>query len=125
MVGFKKRQAGLTGLSIMMLLVLIGFIAMFLIRLAPVYIENFSVNSSLNSLKSDPETKGSTESQLRDRLMKRFDVNDVNRVKSDDVTIDRDGTRYTIDVAYDVQVPFLYNIDFLVHFDDTAEIETR
>ncbi len=121
----KQQQTGLTLISWMVVFVFIGIVAMTLIRLFPVYLEHFSVTSSLKSLISDQDLRGAGPGELRTALMKRMDINDVDRVKSEDVTIQRDGNVYRINVNYEVVVPFVHNISFLVSFDDTVEVGAR
>ncbi len=121
----KSRQSGMTLISWMILLVILGVIAMSIIRLFPIYLEHMSVTSSMNSLQSDQALRGASQSEVRTALMRRMDVNDVDRVKSEDITIQRDGNVYRVNVAYEVVVPFIHNVSFLVTFDDTVEVGTR
>lgn len=121
----RQRQAGLTLISWMVILVLVGILAMTVIRLFPVYIEHLGVTSSMDSLKSDPDLQGAGVSEIRNGLMRRLDVNDVKRVKADNINITREGTVYSVNVAYEVTVPFIYNVSFLMAFDDTVEIGAR
>lgn len=121
----KSRQLGTTLISWMVLLVILGVVAMSIIRLFPIYLEHMGVTSSMNSLQSDQSLRGGSQSEVRDALMRRMDVNDVDRVKSENVTIQRDGTVYRVNVAYEVVVPFIHNVSFLVTFDDTVELGTR
>ncbi len=120
-----RRQRGLTMISWMVILLVGAIFAMMAIRLIPVYIEHFSVSSSLTSLMGDMDARGKSPTELQDRLFRRLDVNEVTSVNRDDVTITRDGPVTRVNVAYDVKVPFFYNIDFLVTFDDTVEVPGR
>jgi hypothetical protein len=121
----RQQQTGLTMISWMLVFVFIGVIAMTVIRLFPVYLEHMGVKSSLNSLLSDQSLRGAGPSELRNALMRRIDVNDVDRVKSEDITIQRDGNVYRVNIAYEVVVPFIQNVSFLVTFDDTVEVGVR
>lgn len=121
----RQRQTGLTLISWMVILVLVGILAMTVIRLFPVYMEHLGVTSSMDSLKSDPDLQGAGVSEIRNGLMRRLDINDVKRVNADNVNITREGTMYRVNVAYEVVVPFIYNVSFLVSFDDTVEIGAR
>ncbi|WP_172600412.1 DUF4845 domain-containing protein [Sulfurivermis fontis] len=121
----KQRQAGLTLVSWMVIFVIAGILAMGFLKLFPVYMEHLGVTSSLESLSTNPSLRGSSPAEIRDALMKRMEVNDVNRVKRDDITIERDGAVYKVTVAYEVVVPFVHNISFLVSFEDVAEVAAR
>ena len=125
MHAMQQRQRGLTMISWAIIMAVIAFFAMMAIRLFPVYMEHFSVVSSMTSLVADEDARGKSPLEIQTRLFKRFEVNDVTSVTADDVTITRDGEANTVNIVYDVQVPFLYNIDFLVHFNDTVEVGAR
>jgi Tfp pilus assembly protein FimT len=121
----RRHQAGMTLISWMLIFVVAGILIMAALKLFPVYMEHISLTSSLNSLSSDHSLRGASPVELRNALMRRLDINDVKRVKSEDVTIQRDGAVYRVDVNYEVVVPFVYNISFLVSFEDTAEVAAR
>jgi len=125
MATMQKGQRGITLVSLLIIVAVVAFFAMMAVRLFPVYMEHFSVVSSLKSLGDDQESKGKAPSELRNHLMRRFEINDVRSVSPDDITISRDGSVNTINIVYDVTVPFLYNIDFTVHFDDTVKVNDR
>ena len=118
----RRQQAGLSMISWMLVIVIAGFFVMMGLRLFPVYMEHFNVVSSLNSLKTDSEAIGKGPGELRDHLLKRLDINDVSAVHSDDITIERNGDQNVVHVTYDVDVPFMGNLDFLVHFDNKVEV---
>ena len=121
----KKRQHGLTLISLIIIVMVVAFFAMMAVRLFPVYMEHFSVVSSMKSLGEDPELSGKSPTELLNRLQRRFEINDVSNVTADDVSITRNGDVYTVNVQYDVNTPFLYNIDFTVRFNDTTEVSAR
>lgn len=120
-----KRQAGMTLISWMAVFAIAGFLAVAALKLFPVYMEHLGVKSSMDSLASDQALRGASPTELREALMRRLDINDVKRVKREDVTIQRDGSIYRVNVAYEVVVPFVSNVSFLVSFDETREVSAR
>ncbi|MEW6646951.1 MAG: DUF4845 domain-containing protein [Pseudomonadota bacterium] len=125
MTRMKQRQAGLTLVSWMVIIVIAGVLAMGILKLFPVYMEHLGVTSSLDALAADSSLRGSSPPEIRAALMKRMEINDVDRVKREDVTIERDGNAYRVTVTYEVVVPFVHNISFLVNFEDVAEVAAR
>lgn len=121
----KQRQTGLTLVSWMAIFVVVGILLMGTLKLFPVYMEHMGVTSSLDSLTKDVSLRGASPPELRDALMKRLGINDVTRVKRDDVTIERDGAGYRLTITYEVVVPFVHNVSFLVSFEDVAEVAAR
>lgn len=124
-IAVRRQQAGMTLISWVVVFAIAGVIAVTGLKLFPVYMEHLSVNSSMDSLVSDQGLRGAGPGELREALVRRLDINDVKRVKREDITIQRDGNIYRVNVAYEVVVPFVYNISFLVSFDDTVEVAAR
>lgn len=120
-----KKQVGLTAISWMILIVMIGFLAMFGLKLFPVYMENFSVSSSLKSLKEETNISRMTPSDIQKTLLKRFRINNVERVSRDNITVEREHGEFVVNVYYEVQQHFVANIDFLITFDDTVRVPAR
>jgi hypothetical protein len=65
-------------------------------------------------------TSGKTLNDMRRELMFKmnFQYVDDATIKPTDITLLRDaGGASTLHVAYDKKIPFMYNIDFLLHFE--------
>lgn len=120
-----QHQRGLTMISWVIIIALASLLVVMGLKLFPVYMEHFSVSSSLKSLSTDDGLRGVSPGELRTALEKRLQINDVKSVDKDAITVARNGGVYEVNVAYEVQIPFVYNIDFLVSFDDTAEVAAR
>ncbi|WP_303904961.1 DUF4845 domain-containing protein [Thiohalomonas denitrificans] len=114
------RQQGITLISWIVILGVIAFLTMMVLKLFPIYIEHMAVNSSLESLASEGEPMGPTE--IRSKLVKRFNINDVKSVNRKNITIERGKGVYQVGIVYEVRTPFISNIDFVVSFDDHAEV---
>ncbi len=115
-----KRQDGGALITVLLCLVVFGSIGFAGLKLAPVYIENFGVKSSLESMENDGSLHGKSKMELERMLNKRLQINDVTRVEKSDVTIKTKPRETTIRVAYEVLIPLMSNLDFLVTFDDSV-----
>ncbi len=113
-----KRQYGGALITVLLCLAVFGSIGFVGIKLAPVYIEHFGVTSSLESMENEGNLHGRPKAELRHLLTKRLEINDVRRVDESDIVIKTKPRQTTIRVAYEVQIPLMRNIDFLVTFDN-------
>ena len=120
-----RRMAGLTALSFLLLLVVIGFFALLVIRLFPVYLEYFNVTSSLKAVQGEAQMESLSNAEIKTRLLRRFEVNDVAHVGRQDIRIETEADKRKIIVAYEVREPFLGNVDLVVSFDEQVEIRGR
>jgi hypothetical protein len=118
---FGKRQDGLTFISLLVVLAVIGFFAYIGIKLTPVYLENFSVKSSLKSL-AEEESQGLGVGELRSRLLKRLEINSVTSVSDRDIQIWSEAGSTTVGIQYEVVAPFYGNVSILISFDDSVTL---
>lgn len=118
---FGKRQDGLTLLSQLLVLAVIGFFAYTGIKLVPIYLEYFSVSSSLKSLAEDG-SQGLAGGELQSRLLKRLEINNVTHVSADDIRIRNEGNAKIVAVQYEVLEPLYGNVSLLVSFEDSVKI---
>lgn len=117
-----KSQQGMTAIGWLIVLGLIGFFVLLTLRMTPAYLEYFTVKSSLESLKNEPDVTDKAPAEIRSMLSKRFDVNDVKNVTSKDVKIDNQGGRMKVWVDYEVRVGVLGNVDAVMKFKHTVEV---
>jgi hypothetical protein len=116
-----KRQQGLTLISIIFILGLIGFFVMLTLKVVPVYLDHGKVKSALDALKASPDLATKSEFEIRDSLNKRFNINYVYDVKKEDITIIKHGNYVKVDIEYETVVKLIANLSLLAEFHDTIE----
>jgi hypothetical protein len=106
------------------LLCVVGFFAYAAMKLVPVYSEYFGVVKSLKSLQSDTGIENMGIDEIRRKLDTIFDVQYVDEtdVPLSAVTLITANGQRSLNVAYSVDKPFIYNIDLLVHFNYTVDL---
>jgi hypothetical protein len=114
------QQRGLSSIATLAIIILVGFGLFLLFKLVPVYLEYFNVASSVNSLKEVDDLGQKSPEEVRELLKRRMDINDVKRVKPDNIKITRAQNTTTVAVNYEARVPMLGNIDLICTFAKTA-----
>lgn len=117
-----RYQNGSSLFSIVFTLLLIGFVAYTALKLFPVYMEDFSISSSLETLEAESAKEYRGALSVREAVMRRFNVNNVSRVGKDDISITREGQSYYVDVDYEVTIPFIGNVSLLLKFSHSASV---
>ena len=118
-----NHQAGLTLISWIILIALIMFVVWFGLRLFPIYMEYYSINSTMNTVASHIEV-GETPEQIRLSIDNLFTINGVDDVTpKDNVTIapSPEGTGIIMTLDYESRTNFVGNVDLLVHFHRTYQ----
>lgn len=116
------RQTGALDLQLLFVVLMGAFVVICLIKLAPVYIDNFTIREAFKGVQEEivaDETKA-TNKRIRAMLERRFTVNRIDRIKTKDVEFVREKTRLLVNAPYEVRVPLLLNIDAVVKFADTG-----
>jgi len=117
-------QKGITMLGFAMLLCIVGFFAYAAMKLIPPYTEYYGVVKSMKKLQTEPGIETATIDFIRQRINIQFDlqyVSDKNVPPSAMQLITANG-QHSLRIAYDIDLPFIYNVDLLIHFDKTVDL---
>ena len=116
----RKHQTGLTMITWIILIAMIGFIGIFAFKLIPIYMDYYTINNALTTVAKGA-TAGESPVQLKKAIDNVFDVNSVTAVKVDDIEIkpDSDGKGLVMNLNYDARTDFVANVDLVVHFEKT------
>ncbi|MET0254302.1 MAG: DUF4845 domain-containing protein [Luteibacter sp.] len=117
----KSRQSGITLIGFVIVLLVLGFFAFMAMKLVPSYIEYFGVKKAMTQIA----TSGAADldSMRRDLMFKMsFQYVDDATIKPKDITLDRSNNGAVLHVQYDKTIPFLYNISFLLHFENAVQL---
>jgi|SRR5690625_3494538 len=118
----QTRQSGMTLVGFIVILIIAGFFAYMAMKLVPPYIKYYSITKAMEQTASegvDGKTKDDIRREFEFKLNFQY-ADDV--MKPGDITFKRvaDGTDMNVD--YEQRVHFIYNIDFLLHFDHTVKL---
>jgi len=109
-------------LSIAFILFLIGFFVLLTLKIVPIYIDHNKVVHALTALKQDPDFSSMTESQIKNSLERRFNINYVYDVTKDDVKVAQSGNYTKVEIEYETVVKLVYNLSLLAEFHDVIEV---
>jgi Flp pilus assembly protein TadG len=119
-MNMRNSQSGMTMISWIILIGLIGFVGIFGFKLIPIYLEYNSINNALATAAKNATT-GETPAQIRSNIDNLFDVNSINDIKASDIDIstDPDTKAMVMTLDYNPTTNFIANIDLVVHFHKT------
>lgn len=119
----RSRQAGITFIGWVILLIPVGLCVYVGIRLTPVYLNYMKVARTLEQVKS--EFKGGdagNATAIRTAIEKHLNIESVDYPDIKDIKITRDGKSWIVSAAYDDQAPLFSNIFILVTFDKSVTL---
>lgn len=119
----KSKQAGITLIGFLVVLAVVAFFGYMAMKLVPAYSEYMGVVKAMNQVSTEGADGKSLDEIRRDLMFKLgFQYVDDATIQPRDITIDRSNGNQ-LHVAYDKQVPFVYNIDFLLHFEKSVPLQ--
>jgi hypothetical protein len=120
-----KRQGGITLISFLIVLGVVGFAAFVGMKLFPMYQEYYSVKSSMKGLESEPGIGDMDPSKIQDLFFRRLYINYSENVKPNNVKFERTDGGWLMRVNYEVRRPLVGNLDVVGRFDTTQELTRR
>lgn len=118
------RQAGITTLGVIFLVMFFGMFAFAAIRLTPVYLNYMKIVGVIDGVVAEFEGQDATAAAVRRSISRRFDVESVSQINYRDVKVSKVDGGLQVSAIYDHGTPFISNVSFSVHFDK-SEIVRR
>lgn len=116
----RRNQSGMTLLSFILVMAVVGFFIYIGMKLFPMYSEYYSVRSSLKALAAESGVAERDPAQIKSDLIdKRLYVNYVTSVKSDNIIVEQINGGVQVRINYEVRKPMIYNIDVVGKFSAT------
>lgn len=115
------NQRGLSLIVILMILVLLGFFLLLGVRLAPVYLDYWTIVSVAESIEEDGDLENGSIGEVRQSISSRMTVNNLRGYDADIYTVGRaEGGGLEIRIAYEKRIPFVANVDLVAVFERTV-----
>jgi hypothetical protein len=117
----RKKQNGMTLIGALMVMSIIGFMFYVGIKVGPVYSEYYTVVKAMDIVASEPGVGNKSPAVIKDMMGKHFYSSYVERAKVSDIKITRNRGKKMV-IAYVVQEPFIGNIDLLLKFENSVDL---
>lgn len=114
---FGKAQRGVSLTGLIFVLAILGVVAVFLMKLIPIYSE---YNAIKNGIRAAKETSGSVR-DMQNSFDRNATINDVTAISGRDLIFTKDSGEMEIAFAYEKRVPLVANISLLIDFAATTD----
>ena len=119
----RNRQIGASSFTLLFMLIMGALAITLAIKLLPLYLDNNSVNSVINSMGEDQKLQTYQDKQIRQKIQSRLTINNIRDFDGKNIVIKRDNGLLTIDANYEKRENIFKNIDVVVSFEN--HFETR
>ena len=100
------------------ILIMVGFFVLCAIRMVPVYMDYLSVNSIIQNIATEPETRDMDRRDIKRRIGNIFNSNQISGLTAKEVQVIRKRGKTYIDARYEKRLPIAWRIDAVLSFDD-------
>src|SRR6266446_4776123 len=105
-----QNQAGITAIGLILILIPVGLTVYIVLKVAPVYIESFSIGDAINSLKKDElDIKEKSRDEIYKMIKKRLDVNNITSVEKEDIDIQKTVNDVKVTIDYQAKASLFGN----------------
>jgi hypothetical protein len=105
---------------VILMVIVLGFAAIFALKLIPIYLESYKVDKALKGVMAT-DVGQQSERDIRRALLRRLDIDDVRRINAsnwrDYLSIVKKGEKITIEVYYDAEEQLVGNLYVVARFD--------
>ncbi|KTD45347.1 transmembrane protein [Legionella quinlivanii] len=122
------NQKGMTLIGLLLTVVIIVFLGILVMRVVPVYIQNYEIKRSLASLNNlDPSQFSSDPmanvSVLKSRLINQLDLESIGFIKPEQINITPSDGNYLVRLKYTVIKPLIANVSLMFDFEESEEVK--
>jgi len=118
-----QRQRGLGFTSVLVIMSVTIFIGMFAFKVAPHYMENWTVSKIAEDVAANPELLKKPRSKVYDYINQAYRTNNLWDLDPEEtIKLKKDGKKgYIVSVQYEKRAKLFHNIDLVTTFDTTSE----
>jgi hypothetical protein len=123
-----KRQSGITLIGFVIILVIAAFFIYTAMKLVPAYLDYFNVAKALNTVATQATSSDMSVEEVQrqldtQQLSQYFADEDIDAKNISVVSTPKGGRM--LKLSYDKKISWIYNIDFLVHFQKIVPLKAQ
>jgi len=119
-----KKQQGMSLLSGLVLLAVVGFFLTAAFKVGPLYLDNSFVSAAIASLQN-ADVHNMSDRDIRQKLNAQFDMNNVRDIDKSLIEVVRERTRTQVTLNYEKRTNFMGNVDIVVVFNNSYDSDSK
>ena len=117
-----KKQSGMTLIGFIIVLALVLFLSFIGMKIAPIYLEYYSVVSAMNGVAKEKGSARYSPYDVRVKVLNRLYLSySAENVKEKHIKLVRRNGVY-LEIAYEVRKPVIGNLDVMATFDKSVRL---
>lgn len=115
-----RKQRGLSLSNLLIWSIILVLIAIFGMKLAPVYIEHSTITKNLKAIAKETEVQNGDLNQIKLSFSKRAQIDNIKSISGQDIKINRENGRVVLSAKYTVKIPLISNISLNIDFESMS-----
>ncbi len=120
-----SKQAGLTLISWIVVIVFLLFQGVIAMNVIPVYMTDATVSSILEELPNDANAQRASSQELKKLIVKRLNINNVYSLKSSDIKIKKGRGEKIVLINYEPRGKLIGSLDYIITFNHEVRVQSR
>ncbi len=117
-----SKQRGMTVIGLLLVLIAIGFVAVVAMKVVPMYIQYFSIKSTIESILKEPQVAQMSAQEIQNGIQRRFDIGYVNNIAARDLKIRNDRSGRVLDLVYQDERELFYGLFVVLKVNETITL---
>jgi len=117
-------QRGMTLIGMLLLLIVIAFAALIAMKVVPMYIEYYTIKSTIESIRKEPQLAQMSPTDIHSAIQKRFDIGYVDKLNARDLKIrnDAESRGRVLELVYEDERELFYGLYVVLKVDETLPL---
>lgn len=115
----------MTGISILIIIIFIVFVASIAIKIVPVYTEDATIRNVVESFNNKGDMRGKPKREVLRIFKKKLRINNVYDFDMDNVTLKKKDGDYLLVIDYEPRGEIVGSLEFIVHFRHEAKFASH
>ena len=118
-----RRQGGMTLIGMLLIVIVIAFMGLIAMKVVPMYIQYYTIKSTIESIRKEPQLAQMSPSDIQNAIQKRFDIGYVDKVKARDLKIKNDRNVRVIELVYQEETELFYGLYVVLKVNETLPLQ--
>ncbi len=114
-----RRQHGLTITTLVICLAVVGIVAVFFIKISPVWIEYYNIRQAISGMEKAGDLAKPMPA-VRESFDKRAEVGYITAIRGQDLDLSKTGNGFSVAFSYRKEIPIVSNMSVVFDFQGSS-----
>ncbi|MCU0807776.1 MAG: DUF4845 domain-containing protein [Candidatus Contendobacter sp.] len=112
----------MTVIGMLLLIIVIAFVALIAMKVVPMYVQYFSIKSTIESIRKEPQVAQMSAQDIQNAIQKRFDIGYVDNIMARDLKIRNDRNGRVLDLVYQDERTLFYGLSVVLKVNEAIPL---